>query len=146
MRGTIALTSCLAVALMGCVSMRPSEKAQLRELEAYGIPEEEQAIKDPGLAASLSVLPGGGNFYLAVGSGESSQWVIGVLNLLVWPFSVMWGVPVAVIDARTINKKETVYYYTLTPTGRQEFERIKADFQKAVSIPVPTVAPAPPGS
>ncbi len=115
--------------------MTPSERANLRELEGYGISENEQAIKNPGLAGVLNILPGFGNFYLAVGSGESSQWAIGFLNLLVWPYSVVWGIPEAAIDATTINKKETLYHYTMSPVGRREFAQIKAEWEASTMIP-----------
>jgi hypothetical protein len=52
--------------------MTPSERANLRELEGYGVRETDQAIKNPGIAGALNILPGFGNFYLAVGTGESS--------------------------------------------------------------------------
>ena len=67
-------------------------------------------------------MPGFGNFYLGLSSEESDQWVIGFLNLLTWPFSVVWGVPEAAIDAQTMNKRETIYYYMRTEKGRAELE------------------------
>ena len=130
-RRTIFAVCVVALATTSCVSMTPSERANLRELKGYGISENEQSIKNPGLAGVLNILPGFGNFYLAVGSGESSQWAIGFLNLLVWPYSVVWGIPEAAIDATTINKKETLYHYTLSPAGRRELAHRKAEMEAA---------------
>jgi hypothetical protein len=93
--------------------------------KAYGISPTDQAVKNPGAAGALNILPGFGNFYLAAGTTESEQWLYGFLNLLCWPISVIWGIPEAAIDASTINKKETVYYYTFDPRGREEFSRRK---------------------
>ena len=132
---TAAVVTIIAIATSGCVSMMPSERSQLRELEGYGVRGNDQAIKNPGIAGALNILPGFGNFYLAVGSGESSQWAIGFLNLLAWPFSVVWGIPEAAIDASTINRKETLYHYTMSPVGRREFAAIKAEWEGSSMVP-----------
>lgn len=47
--------------------------------------------KSPGLAAGLGLLPGGGSFY-----GRAYGW--GVVNLLLWPVSILWD-PVSGYDA-----------------------------------------------
>lgn len=76
-----------------------------------------------GGAALLNILPGGGNFYLAAGNGaDSSHWLYGFLNLLMWPISVVWGIPEAAIDADTINKREMLYYYTYDKYGKEELK------------------------
>ena len=103
----------------------------LSELRSYGISDTEIRRKSPPTAAALNLLPGGGNFYLAVGTTESDQWVYGFLNLLTWPISIIWGIPEAAIDANTINKKETIYYYTYDRIGKKEFEKIKRDLEPA---------------
>ncbi|WP_231877359.1 hypothetical protein, partial [Oleiphilus sp. HI0043] len=59
---------------------------------------------NPGLAAALNILPGFGNVYL-------EQWGAFIGNLLLWPVSVVWGAPQAYIDAKTLNKQETLYFY-----------------------------------
>lgn len=117
----------ILVSLSGCASISRSEQACLRELQSYGISETEVQKKHPAVAAGLNVLPGFGFFYLAVDSNESNLWLFGALSLVTWPVSVIWGVPEGVIDANTINKKETVYYYFIDRMGKQEFEKIKAD-------------------
>ncbi len=112
--------------LTGCVSLSSQDRRQLRELKGYGISPDEQQLKHPGLAGALNILPGIGNFYLAAGTEESAQWAFGILNLLVWPYSILWGVPQAAIDAGTINKKATIEYYYYDPQGKKELERRKA--------------------
>jgi hypothetical protein len=83
----------------------------LRLITDAGLSATQQDIKSPTLAAVLNILPGIGNFYLAAGTEETHMWAIGAVNLLFWPVSVLWGVPEGAIDASTINKKETIYYY-----------------------------------
>lgn len=114
--------------ICGCTTLSKTEKTTLRELRTYGIMPNEVKVKEPAIAGGLNILPGFGNFYLAIGTDESSQWVYGTLNLLLWPISVVWGVPAAAIDAGTINKKETVYHYTYDRLGRSELEEIKKKY------------------
>jgi len=58
-------------------------------------------IKDPGAAAAFAFLPGGGSFY-------TGQIGLGVLNLLLWPFSVLWDAPASATRAIKKNKLATV--------------------------------------
>lgn len=72
------------------------------------------------------MLPGIGNFYLGVGNGaESAQMLYGFLNFLLWPSSIIWGIPEAAIDAGRINERELIYYYTYDKNGIKELEEIK---------------------
>lgn len=117
----------MLVVLTGCISLNSSEKATLTELESYGISSTEHKIKQPGVAGILNILPGFGNFYLASGTDEGQQWLFGFLNLLLWPVSVVWAIPEGAIDANTMNKQETIRYYTFDANGKKELERIKAE-------------------
>ncbi len=112
--------------LTGCTTMSRSDKERYQELKQLGIRGNDMETKSPAAAGALNLLPGFGNFYLAAGTEESEQWLYGFLNLLTWPISPIWGIPEAVIDAGTINKKETVYYYTFSRSGQKELERLKA--------------------
>lgn len=116
----------LFVSFINCTSMRQADRDILYQLKECGISDTEQAIKSPGLAGILNILPGAGNFYLAVGSEETSQWALGFLNLLLWPISIIWGVPEAVIDANIINKRETIYYYRFNDNGKAKFKKCKS--------------------
>ena len=85
----------------------------------------------PLLAGVLNILPGVGNFYLASGNAaDSSHWIYGFGNLLLWPMSVIWAVPEAVIDANNINKRDMLDYYrygnnTELPINTLQKQKIK---------------------
>ena len=135
----------LIFSLGGCVSLSRTEEDSLRSLRSYGVSEDEVKVKNPGLAGGLNFLPGVGNFYLASGTTESSQWTYGFLNLLSWPLSIVWAIPQAAIDANVINKRETVYYYFSDRKGVAEFEKIKQskDAPQDLNNKIPLNIPAP---
>ncbi|MFI3242298.1 MAG: hypothetical protein R3Y43_07000 [Alphaproteobacteria bacterium] len=114
--------------LSACTSLTYQEKSSLRSLKAEGItidkPVGNFEKPNSGLSAGLlNLLPGGGNFYLGSGNGaDSSQITYGAFNLLLWPISVLWGIPQASIDASTINERELVYYYTYDKSGKKALE------------------------
>lgn len=115
--------------LTGCTSLTRHEQNQLRELQSQGVtvdrPVGNYEKPASGVAAgALNLLPGFGNFYLGTGNGaDSSQVLYGVLNLLFWPTSILWGVPEAAIDADVINKREMLYYYTYDENGKKELQK-----------------------
>ncbi len=125
MKKVVSLMIICCILMSGCISMRPAEYAAYRELEELGVRSGDHKIKDPGLAAALNILPGFGNFYLAIGTDYPIQWGSGLLNLLLWPYSIIWGVPEAAIEATTINKKEALYYYQHNPYGIQKLKALK---------------------
>ncbi|WP_285349189.1 hypothetical protein [Pseudomonas sp. ME-P-057] len=88
-----ALRNLSAAALLaltaGCASGLNS--VQESELAAYRANHLDIQEKSPGLAAGLGLLPGGGSFY-----GRAYGW--GVVNLLLWPVSILWD-PVSGYDA-----------------------------------------------
>lgn len=88
-----ALRNLSAAALLaltaGCASGLNS--VQESELAAYRANHLDVQEKSPGLAAGLGLLPGGGSFY-----GRAYDW--GVVNLLLWPVSILWD-PVSGYDA-----------------------------------------------
>lgn len=128
---TLCFKSVLMISLAfistACVSANRQEKKIITELEIYGIDTQSEKIKNPGLAGALNLLPGFGNFYLAAGTQESAEWPIGFINLLLWPASVIWGVPIAAIDANTINEKATANYYMFDKRGKAEMEQFRKD-------------------
>lgn len=119
----------LALAMTGCVSLSHVEKNEIQYLAANGIDVNHgsggfEAPNSVVLAGVLNVLPGFGNFYLALGQGgEGIQGVYGVLNLLFWPLSVVWGIPQATIDANTLNKREMLDFYRYNQAGKEELQR-----------------------
>ncbi len=110
-----------------CSRLTESERGSWQELKDYGVWERDIPNKKKTFTAGgLNILPGFGNFYLAMGTNTAkSHWFYGALNLVSWPFSILWGVPEAMIDADNINKKELVYYYNATPEGRYELEELR---------------------
>ena len=58
-------------------------------------------IKDPHAAAAFAFLPGGGSFY-------TGQIGLGVLDLLLWPISILWDAPTSASRAIKKNKLATV--------------------------------------
>ncbi len=130
MRNRAALATLLLAACIfsGCVHISKSDRMFLREIDALGLPEAEP-VKHPAVAGGLNLLPGFGNFYLAIGTEYQDQWLYGFLNLLLWVPSVVWAVPEGVIDANSINKLETVYYYRIDPLGKKEYLRAKAKLE-----------------
>ena len=117
------------VFLVGCTTLTRYEQNQLRELSAQGVTVDRPVgnYEKPAsgvLAGALNLLPGVGNFYLGTGNAaESSQVLYGVGNLLLWPLSIFWAVPEAVIDADNINKRELLYYYTYDKQGQIELKK-----------------------
>lgn len=114
------LTMALTVWLTGCVSLSYQEKIELMKLQQKGIDATVSANgwdkpASPALAGFLNLFPGFGNFYLGSGdAAEGAQIGYGIANLLLWPLSVVWGIPQAYSDADTINKRDLVFFYQYT--------------------------------
>ena len=114
MKKLILIASLLLVA---CSSLTYSERIELEQLKAHGITTNTplglwKKPAKPATAGALNLILGFGNFYLASkDDGETNNNVYGVLNLFTWPISIFWGVPQAYIDAKTINKKQMLYFY-----------------------------------
>ena len=117
MKNTLSL-SLLSVALLsGCTSLTYHEQQEITRLQYQGInidrPQGQwEKPASPLVAGLLNILPGIGNFYLASGrAGDSSHWIYGFGNLLLWPTSIIWAVPEAALDADNINKRDMLNYY-----------------------------------
>src|SRR3989339_1847413 len=131
MKKVTAISVCIVLfgLLNGCATLRTGERYEYNKLEkrllAVGLEPEKR--KDPALAGALNILPGIGNAYL-------DQWGVFVVNLLFWPLSVAWGVPQAAVDAKTINKQETLYFYNYCE-GKQKLAELEKE--KAISTTEP---------
>jgi hypothetical protein len=92
--------------ISACATLRPHERIAYQELEPKLEKLELEPLHDKSaaLAGTLNVLPGVGNAYLG-------QWGMFICNFLLWPASVLWGVPQAIIDTDPINKRDTLTYY-----------------------------------
>jgi hypothetical protein len=76
----IALIGAVVVST-GCASgLNSFQKQEYQAMEADGVLVKE---KNTTTGALLGILPGGGSFY----AGEAG---LGVLNLLMWPVSILW--------------------------------------------------------
>ena len=85
----------LSVALVsGCATpLNSNQKQELRGYQAKGLAVEE---KNPGAAAGLGILPGFGSFYVR-------EYGAGVVNLLLWPASILWDPVSGYEGAQSIN-------------------------------------------
>jgi hypothetical protein len=102
------LKSCLLVLVVLLISAN-STKAQSygaaiqekKYREALRLGCEDFKRKNESTAIVLGILPGGGSFY----TGEIG---LGIADLLLWPISPIWDMPLAVKKAREINMTETI--------------------------------------
>jgi len=113
------ISMCICFLLLtGCVA--GITNTQQREMEGYkakGLFEEE---KNPGTAAALGILPGGGSFY-------TRHYGLGVVDLLFWPISIFWDPVNGSNGAETIN-----YYATKEAVNKQmekEIRKLDEDLQ-----------------
>ncbi len=117
------LTLFLIVFMAGCSTLTQEEKNAIDDLRRIRITVKRPVSKwkapvDTKKATILSILPGGGNFYLAsTGAAGKEQYLYGALNLITWPFSLSWAIPTVYHEADNINKKDLIYYYTYNPEG-----------------------------
>lgn len=87
--------------LFGCAAgLTHTQKRELEGYKAKGLAIEE---KNPGAAAGLGILPGGGSFY-------TRQYGLGVVDLLFWPLSILWDPINGYKAAGTINYYTTKEY------------------------------------
>jgi hypothetical protein len=87
-----------SLGLGGCAA--PLTSAQKRELEGYKVKGIALSEKDPAAGAWLGLLPGGGSFY-------TRHYGFGALNLLLWPFSILWDPVNGHQSAKYINYQAT---------------------------------------
>lgn len=128
MKKTLLMLTALTL-MSGCTTLTRQEQMQLQQLKSQGITLDKpagnfEAPNSPLMAGALNLLPGVGNFYLAMGNGsDSAHALYGLGNLLFWPISVVWAIPEGAIDAINLNKREMIYYYKYDPYGKQEAAR-----------------------
>ena len=123
----LVVASLMVVTLgSGCVTLTPTQQAKLREVKSAGLVEDQVQKKNAVAAGLLNLLPGVGNFYLAVGTDEWPQWILGGVDLVLWPYSALWAVPQGFVDGVNVNKKATADYYAKDPKGVQELAAAKS--------------------
>ncbi|WP_273207302.1 hypothetical protein [Marinobacter subterrani] len=104
---SMVLSVILSVLMIsGCATpLSSGQKQEYRGYQAKGLAVEE---KNPGAAAALGILPGFGSFYVR-------EYGAGVVNLLLWPASILWDPMSGYQGAQSIN-----YYAT-----KQKVDRLK---------------------
>ncbi len=99
-----------ACALGGCRGMEAWQTAEYQNVKNAGLPEFEP--KSPAAAGAL-------NLILGIGDAYNGEWGAFACNFLLWPLSILWGVPEAAVTASNINKQETWAYYYHGPGKAQ---------------------------
>ncbi|MFZ4502973.1 MAG: hypothetical protein ACOYM1_03380 [Methylovulum sp.] len=96
----------------GCASgLNSMQNQELLGYEAKGLAIEE---KSTATAAALGFLPGGGSFY-------TRNYGIGAINLLLWPYSVLWDPISGYNGAQEIN-----YFVTTTNVNKIKNSEVSA--------------------
>jgi hypothetical protein len=121
----------IVVMLSGCVSLTVPEQNALYELKAYGVSWEERNLVKPKSAALLSLLPGGGYYYMASNVAEyyPNLWWAAIFNTVTFPLSWFWGVPMSYADAANINKKELVRFNQYDPAGQEQLKALRKKYR-----------------
>jgi hypothetical protein len=89
----------LALSLMiGCTTLTPQQSNEYNMMERDGVLIEE---KNPTTGALLGMLPGGGAFY-------GREPIVGAVDLLAWPLSILWDPIVGHQMSKTVNYNLTV--------------------------------------
>ena len=107
----------LAASLVsGCATpLNNAQKQELNHWKHAGVKVEE---KNEVAGVALGLLPGGGSFY-------SREYALGVVNLLLWPASILWDPISGYNGSQAIN-----YYATQTQVNRlKKQEMAKLDDQ-----------------
>lgn len=102
-----------------CSSLNRTQEVELKDWQAKNLVVEE---KNPTTAAVLNILPGFGDFY----NGNPGY---GVVNLLAWPFSILWAPVGGASGAREAN-----YYVTKANVDSLENKKkqLKGDVDMAL--------------
>jgi hypothetical protein len=121
MRLSLSLFKSILILLIttSCVSgINVNQERKLSAIQ-HEHPEHYQEEKNIGAAAALGLLPGGGSFY-------TRNYVVGVVDLLFWPLSILWDPINGMNGAKEIN-----YYSTLSSVKRaknKELTKLKSEY------------------
>jgi len=98
---TIALTLATALLVTSCASgLNFIQEREYNEFKQKGVLIEE---KNPSTGMALGFLPGGGSFY-------AKEPGIGVVNLLLWPLSILWDTTNGIDGSKSINYDITKHH------------------------------------
>lgn len=87
----------MMVAVPGCSSLNAIQESDYQKMKSEGVLVEE---KNPALAACLGFLPGCGSFY-------TGNYVLGAVDLVTWPVSVLWDPIAGYNEARVLNYRSS---------------------------------------
>lgn len=105
--------------LSGCAGgLNSMQKHEYKQYEMDQVLIEE---KDPGLGAALGILPGGGSFY-------AREYGYGILNLLLWPASILWDPISGYQGSQSINYDVTAHHL------KKEYQREVADLDDKLAL------------
>ena len=90
----------MVFAISGCSTLNSKQKVEYDQMKQDSALIEE---KNPTAGAMLGILPGFGAFY-------ARQPVVGVVDLLLWPVSVLWDPIVGYEGSKKINYEMTTAY------------------------------------
>ena len=117
----IITTILLSATLCSCVEgLNTDQKRKLVAIKNQA-PENYVEEKNEGAALALGLLPGGGSFY-------TRHYVVGVVDLLLWPVSILWD------PINGINGAEEINYYSslqsIKRTKKRELDALEEKFIK----------------
>ena len=127
----VAAALAVAAAAGGCRSMESWQEAEYGNIRAAGLPEFHP--KSPAAAGVLNLLPG-------IGDAYNGEWGAFACNFLLWPVSVVWGIPEAAVTASNINRQDTWAYYYHGP-GKPQLEAALARAGTSPVVVPPRVGP-----
>ena len=90
--------SILLLVIIGCSPLTSQQKSEYDLMKNDGVLVEE---KNAGAGAALGILPGFGAFY-------AREPVVGVVDLLLWPISILWDPVVGYEMSKKVNYDLTV--------------------------------------
>jgi hypothetical protein len=113
----------------GCVTMQLQDKELYWEIKDLGL-QESGATVSPTYAGIISILPGAGNLYLAIQTGNGGQWFASICNFLLWPVSCLWAIPETIVDGETLRKLQVVDYYRYSRDGKRQLESARSRLRR----------------
>lgn len=115
---TIAIILSTSIFITGCASgLTPIQEREYNEFKQQGVLVEE---KNPSTGMAFGFLPGGGSFY-------AREPGLGVLNLLLWPLSILWDTTSGIDGSKSINYEITKHHI------KKEKEKEIADLTEKLS-------------
>ena len=98
--GRIIAPLVIIFAISGCSTLNSKQKIEYDQMKQDSALIEE---KNPAAGAALGILPGFGAFY-------ARQPIVGVVDLLLWPVSILWDPIVGYEGSKKINYEITTAY------------------------------------